>query len=168
MAVEQDDLVRLVAVDLARMAKSDEVLRVLAPVFVGTRVWHTMKGSKPLAQLGQHGRGPLPIGPAPMRSVGEDRRNDGTNAVVREWTIDAGSGIAEQNGMPETWLISFEKCDNRAAVRPRGQGMKCASARHGDAADAGREGQAQGGMNEAANAGPALDFAPRARARRAR
>src|SRR3546814_2451884 len=34
MAVEQDDLVRLVAVDLACMAKSDEVLRVLAPVFV--------------------------------------------------------------------------------------------------------------------------------------
>ncbi len=93
MAVEQDDLVRLVAVDLACMAKSDEVLRVLAPVFVAhARLTHHEGLEALLAQLGQHGRGRyvgIPIGPAPMWSVGEDRRNDGTNAVVREWAIRA-------------------------------------------------------------------------------
>ena len=31
--------------------------------------------------------------------------------------------------MPETWLFSLEKCDNRAALKPRGtRGMKNADA----------------------------------------
>ena len=48
VAVEQDDLVSPVAVDLARMAKSDEVLPfVHRRSSLRTRVWHTMKARSP-------------------------------------------------------------------------------------------------------------------------
>ena len=91
VAVEQDDLVRLVAIDLAGMAKSDEMLGVFTPVFVAHARLAHHEGLEPLlAQLGQHGRGRyvgIPIGPAPMRGVGKDRWSNSTDAVIRERAI---------------------------------------------------------------------------------
>ena len=113
VAVEQDDLVRLVAalIWLAWRSRMRCFVYSRRSSLRTRRLAHHEGPEALLAQLGQHGRGRyvgIPIGPAPMRSVGEDRRNDSTNAVVREDDRSAGSGIAEQNGMPETWLISFE------------------------------------------------------------
>ena len=74
-----------------------------------------------------------------MRGVGEDRRNDGTNTVVHGGRSERRIGDAEQNGMPETWLISLR---NAVTARRRDHaelGDEMRKARHGDAADAGRE-----------------------------
>ena len=89
--VDQDDFVRLVAVDLARMAKAQHVLGVVAAILVAhVGLAHHERLEAFLAQFGQHSRRrdvAVALGATFVRGVREDGGRDGTNLIIRQRMI---------------------------------------------------------------------------------
>ena len=87
--VEQDDLAGLGAVDLARMAKAQHVLGVVAAVLLAhAGLAHHERLEAFLAQFGQHSRRgdvAVPLGAAFVRVSAKME-----GATVRIWSSDSG------------------------------------------------------------------------------
>ena len=91
--VQQDDLVGFVAIDLAGVAKADQVFGVLAAVLVAdTCLAHHEGQESLLTKFRQHGGRrdvAVPLGTAFVRCFRKDRRHHGANLVVQQRTVRA-------------------------------------------------------------------------------